>query len=556
MTTSIVDSINRLHNAMDSDGLFNVIEKTLANFNLGNGFVVFFQNQTTASLQVANSRHLDESKVLEYGKQLQGKFPITGVRLVSTTSDSQLLCGGLVFQNQPFGIFVVPLQAGNDIVKTQADFESIVQTIGIALVKMQFFEEANRSSEISKVKIDAVNHVAELLKNLDLDQLLASLLDISLEIMKAEVGSILLKEKDGTIVSHIELGLREEFLIDLADSDGNPFIEKVLSQKEAVLINDVVNDDRIDNCRFSEQLNSIICLPLVTKKSHLGVIVIVNANAHFDQSDFEVLSTIGFLASAAIESAVLRIEEVEAQRHREQMKLARRIQENMQAKGIPIVEGFEIDGWCNPCDETGGDYYDFIPFESGKLGFVVGDATGHGVSAALTMVAVRSSMLSILQLNHSLTDVFRYVGNRIEADGNTDRFMTLFFGLLDPETRCLSYCSAGHDSPLMYRKRTNEIIELAATGIPLGLFPDFEYDLEEGIQFERGDILVLATDGVPEAFNEAKEAFGVDRFKQTLLQSNDLSAREISSRIRDVVLDHIHPAPRTDDITVVVIRAI
>ncbi len=553
MNASVLSHVQNVHAAMDTDGLLGSIEQSLNGLDLGGRFAIFFRSQSNGGFNLANAVNVPESCIDDYAELVQRGFPFQGLQTISLSADRLVLCGNLEFQEQPYGALVIPISAHSSPQISDGAGEAYLRAIGTALVKLQIFDEANRNNRVSKTKIEAVNHVAELLSNLEIDQLLASLLEISLEIMKAQVGSIVLREKNGLLKSRTELGLREEFLFGLASADGVPFIENIIEGKEPVLIQQAQTDSRLDLSGMTEQLQSIICLPLMTANNKLGVLVIINTDGDFSTHDFDVLTTIGFLASAAIENAQLRVEQAAADRAREQMNLARRIQENMQAKCVPTLEHFDLDGWCIPCDETGGDYYDFIDYRPDQLGVVVGDATGHGIAAALTMVAVRASLLSMLQLDYPLTDVMRYVSNRIEADGNTDRFMTLFCGLLNLEQKSITYCSAGHDSPILYRPSTDEISELEATGIPLGTFADWDYELCENVKLQTDDILVISTDGVREAFDCNGEAFGDQRFIQMIRESKGLSAAEIGAKIRTTVLEFIDPAPRTDDITVVVL---
>jgi len=320
------------------------------------------------------------------------------------------------------------------------------------------------------------------------------------------------------------------------------------------LINDARNDERIDLTHTDRNVKSIICLPLITKTQKSGVIVVVNYVDSFQQSDFEILATIDFLASSAIENTILRMKQAESDRMRQQMVLAKQIQESLQAQNIPDLEGIDLDGWCLSCYETGGDYFDFIEFNDHELALVIGDASGHGLGAALMMVGTRAAMLSMLQLGLPITEVFHEINNRIEADSQAERFMTLFCGLIDTRSKTLRYCSAGHDIPLLYRPSTDEIIGLESTGIPLGMFANMTYEQSEEIALQSGDVLVMTTDGVREAFNEDGEAFGNERFTDLVrsVGSRGLSAPEISMEIRSAILNYIHPAPRTDDITVIV----
>ncbi len=545
--------INRIHSAMDSDALIGLIAESLLQLRIGEQFAVLLVNSETGEFDTAAVHNMSDHQVTQCALRIQAKYPFDGVQLVNGGDENPVLCGNLVFQSKPYGVMTIPMHSEKSNSSIPDGVEYLLQAIGSALVKLKISEDFSRSNQVFRVKIEAINRIAELLRNRQLDQLLACLLESSLEIMNADAGAILLREKDGSLQSYVELGLREDIVLGLLNNQGGPFIEPIMKQAKPVLIQDLKSGGEVDLATLPDNLQSIICLPLATRTNQLGIIVIVNTDSSFEMDDFEVLSTIGFLASVAIENARLRIEQEKADRAQEQMNLARKIQQNMQAKCIPEVAEFEMDGWCIPCDETCGDYYDFIECRSGRLGVIVGDATGHGVAAALTMVAVRASLLSMLDLDFPLAEVFRHVNNRIERDGNSDRFMTLFCGLLDPQKKTMTYCSAGHDSPLLYRPRTDEIIAMEPTGIPIGMLADWDYELCEDFQLETGDILVIATDGVCEAFNMEDEVFGIERFKELLRSGRGKSAVEISTRIQKAVLDFINPAPRSDDITVSVL---
>lgn len=555
MTMAVEPYINRIHSTMDSDVLIGFIAESLVQLKIGEQFAVVLLNTDSGRFDPAVVHNMSDHQIDQCSVWVQQQFPFENARLMYAEDGVPVLCGSLVFESRPYGVLMIPLLSRESRPKIPDGTEFLLQAIGSALVKSRIYEDFLRRNEVFRVKIEAINRIAELLRNRRLDELLAGLLEACLGIMNAEVGAILLREKDGSLTSYTEFGVSGEFLQTIRDDSGSMYVEKVIRLAKPVLVEDVRATSEIDQSTVPAGLQSMICLPLFTRTNQLGVIVILNPTSRFEQVDHDVFCTIGFLASVAIENACLRIEQEKSDRTREQMKLAHDIQQNMQARCIPQVAEFDMHGWCIPCDETCGDYYDFIQLGSGDLGVIVGDATGHGVAAALTMVAVRASLLSMLNLQYPLPEVFRHVNNHIEKDGNSDRFMTLFCGILNPGQMSLSYCSAGHDSPLLYRPGSDEIIEFEPTGIPIGMLADWDYELREGVQLQKDDILVITTDGVCEAFNMDDEVFGIDRVKQLLRSCRGCSAEQVSTRFRDAVLEFIHPAPRSDDITVMVIVA-
>lgn len=259
-------------------------------------------------------------------------------------------------------------------------------------------------------------------------------------------------------------------------------------------------------------------------------------------------------------------------REREKMKhsleLAAAIQRSLLPGRAPQVEHFEISGRCLYCDETGGDYYDFIDLSQQKaevnrsavgpdrVGLVVGDVSGHGIAAALLMAATRG-MLHAEARHHGddLRRLFRSLNTRLLAETDEDRFVTLFYGLLDNETRALVWASAGHEPAIWYHAESGQVEELPNTGMPLGVVADAAFEQAGPIVLHPGDALVVGTDGIGEAHDPQGRLFGRQRFLEIVGANADRSADEICHAVTDAVTHFIQDAPRTDDITVIVIKA-
>ncbi|MBN2129133.1 MAG: SpoIIE family protein phosphatase, partial [Sedimentisphaerales bacterium] len=263
-------------------------------------------------------------------------------------------------------------------------------------------------------------------------------------------------------------------------------------------------------------------------------------------------------------------------REREKMKrsleLAAAIQQSLLPGRAPAVDRFEISGRCVYCDETGGDYYDFIDLsqsatvetrrlasqatEPNRVGLVVGDVSGHGIGAALLMAATRG-MLHAEAGYHAddLSRLFQSLNARLLAEMVDDRFVTLFYGLLDSETRALVWASAGHEPAIWYHAETGRVEELPNTGMPLGVMADTPFEQAGPIVLAPGDVLVVGTDGIHEAQDLQGQFFGKPRFLEAIRSQASLSADEICDAVIDDVTQFVHPASRTDDITLIVIKA-
>lgn len=250
-------------------------------------------------------------------------------------------------------------------------------------------------------------------------------------------------------------------------------------------------------------------------------------------------------------------------REREKMvrslALAGGIQRHLLPQEPPMLPGFDIFGQGIYCDETGGDYYDFIASEKNgekvKLGVAVGDVSGHGIGAALLMVSARGILRSLAgRHGYDLAQLFQALNSFLVKDTNDEYFLTLFYGVLDVECRSLLWNSAGHGPVLFYRYADGEIEELSTTGIPLGILEDATYPPAGPIALEAGDILLIGTDGLWETRNFAGEMFGTERLGE-ILATHHASSAEICRMVMEQLRDFRGAAPQEDDLTLVVVRA-
>jgi serine phosphatase RsbU (regulator of sigma subunit)/predicted ester cyclase len=240
----------------------------------------------------------------------------------------------------------------------------------------------------------------------------------------------------------------------------------------------------------------------------------------------------------------------ERERAEQELRLARGIQQASLPKEVPALEGWHISPFYRPAREVGGDFYDFFELEDGRLGIVVGDATGHGVPAALVMASARSMLRAVAQSSYSPGDVLRRVNDPLATDIPPNMFATCFYAILDPNSGILSYANAGHDLPYLQRNGAAE--ELRATGMPLGLMPGMGYEEKQTI-VEAGESALFYSDGLVEAHDPTGEMFGFPRL-QTLVAEH---AEEGS--LGDLLLEELYSFvgegwEQEDDITLLTLR--
>jgi phosphoserine phosphatase RsbU/P len=248
----------------------------------------------------------------------------------------------------------------------------------------------------------------------------------------------------------------------------------------------------------------------------------------------------------------------ERQRMKQSLELAKEVQRRLLPQNAPQISGLDIAGVSRYCDETGGDYYDFLILndpDGKKLGVVVGDVSDHGVHSALLMATARAFLRLRSSLPGGIDTIVSDVNHHLAVDTeDSGQFMTLFYLTIDLTKGTLSWVRAGHDPALCYDPATDKIVELKGEGIPLGIKEDFQYRVNQCAALSKDQLIVLSTDGVWEARNKDGEIFGKDRFYQVLRSNAGSSAATIIATMIDQVKEFQRGFKTEDDITMVVIK--
>ncbi len=259
------------------------------------------------------------------------------------------------------------------------------------------------------------------------------------------------------------------------------------------------------------------------------------------------------------ESINLMIKKIQAyseelEREKAEIRIAAEIQRTFLPEKEPGSEKFGIAARTLPAQEVGGDFYDFIPLDDSTIGLVIADVAGKGVPAALFMALSRSILRAVATAGRGAGETVGESNDLIAADASAGMFVTLFYAILDQSTGELAYVNAGHNPPLHYSRDTGRIQTLSPTGMALGVLPENIYTVGN-ISLCPGDVLVLYTDGVTEAFNPHGEEFGDDRLMNLLLEVHANTAHAILDSVFTQVSAHAGETERSDDITVVVVKA-
>ena len=249
---------------------------------------------------------------------------------------------------------------------------------------------------------------------------------------------------------------------------------------------------------------------------------------------------------------------IERERMQLSLSLAKEVQQKLLPKSNIKADGFDIAGKSVYCDETGGDYYDFIPIggtDKQKIGVAIGDVSGHGISSALLMATVRSSLRQRASLTGNIAEIISDVNRQLAQDvEDSGQFMTMFFLTLNTETRRLEWVRAGHEPAVVYDPESDSFSELGGLGIALGVDGEWLYEENKKTNFSNGQIIFLSTDGIWEARNQKGEMFGKKPILSAIRQNSSLDAPQIIEAIFNTLGEFIGEMKIEDDLTSVIIK--
>jgi sigma-B regulation protein RsbU (phosphoserine phosphatase) len=253
----------------------------------------------------------------------------------------------------------------------------------------------------------------------------------------------------------------------------------------------------------------------------------------------------------AVEMQRLKDENLSFRQHLEmELDVARKIQQVLLPQQIPVIAGFNIGTFSEPAKQVGGDYHDLIKLMSGGLGIAIGDVSGKGMPASLLMANVQASLRTYSESAYSPKEIVHRINNAlcpICQYIEEHRFITLFYGVLNPDNKILVYSNAGHNYPLVFRENGSVCQPLESTGLPCGITEDCRYD-EAQIKLESGDILVLYTDGIVEAVNSNEEEFSEERLRDIISSNTNLDSASLIARIHEELEEFVGDALQYDDL--------
>lgn len=328
-----------------------------------------------------------------------------------------------------------------------------------------------------------------------------------------------------------------------------------------IKVSDAYKDPRFNPSIDREtgfKTRNILSCPLTTH-SHLpiGVLQILNKRSgEFSQWDKTLLLTLSAQCGVALERQFLLEQFIEKQRLQRELNIARQIQQSLLPRQAPVIEGFDIAGWNQPAEETGGDFFDYQPLKDGRLMLTIADVAGHGIGPALIAAQCHALQKAAFSLSPKISQGATLINRLLSEDIPDDRFVTIFFAILSPHDRELTFTSAGHGPVILFRAQSNQIQELPVQGIPIGLMPHTQYENWGRLHFNQGDMLIAFTDGFFEWENPEGDSFGVERIYEIVKRCCRFPAAEIIQHIYAELVSYAGGNPQADDLTAVIIKKI
>ena len=335
------------------------------------------------------------------------------------------------------------------------------------------------------------------------------------------------------------------------------FLNLLASLRSPTPVAELVDRGAVDPRPVLSALQLAVVVPMQIQGESRGLIVLGDKlnREPFSQADLDFLFSLGNLAIISLENARLFHEAIEKQRLEDELLIAREIQKGLLPSVLPSIPGMEIAATNISSKQVGGDYYDVIGLPDGRQIIAIGDVSGKGSPAALLMANLQATIRALVPLDLTLSELTTRVNDLMCGNTGGNKFVTFFWGILDPGTRALSYVNAGHNYPyVVHGDGTFDRLETG--GMILGVMKGFGPYEQGRVVLRRNDLLVLFTDGVSEAMSKEGIEYGEERLERLLHERRAASARAVLEAIHEDVLEYTRGAQQSDDITMMVVKAL
>ena len=456
----------------------------------------------------------------------------------------------LIIKNRVIGVIdIESLQPDHFTEEHKQLLTLIASRVAVGIENARLYTRTTRQARTLLL----LNEIArELTSILNLDQLLKRIAELLSRLIDYQMFSILLLDASGEKLQHrFSLRFQENIQLKHDVPLGKGIVGHAAQHKHAVLVPDVSKDARY--VLSNPETRSELAVPLIYKDKVIGVLDLEHTRRGFFTDDHKrTVTTLAAQVAIAIENARL-YEQIERQEKRleRDLELARELQFRLLPQSLPKLPHLELAAKFAPARAIGGDLYDFVSYSLSRTALVIGDVSGKGAPAAIYAALVSGILRSHAPIEPVPAEMLRAVNFSLGERRIDGQFVSLIYAVWDDEQQTLQVANSGLPRPLYWHDDKIEIIE--ATGLPLGLFDDADYD-EFTFNAKPGDKFVFFSDGILDARNEAGDLFGRSRVEQIVANSDGISAEGLVNSLFDAVAEHASGVETFDDQTVVVIK--
>ena len=391
---------------------------------------------------------------------------------------------------------------------------------------------------------------------MEVNQMLDIVVEKSIKAMDAEQGSILLVTPQAENPLQTLIRQPDQKSRFMNYKVGSHITGWVLKNNSPLIIENLASDSRFQTTEEEKkEIKTVLSVPIQFQGRLIGLLTVTNKKSavSFSNSDLRLLSIIAAQSAQLIKNSQLQQEVIEKNRLKQELELARKIQQELLPKSPPEFPFLEFATFFNPAEEVGGDFFDYIPLSQERLAVVQADVSGHGLSAALIMTMLKGIFQSIshdfISPEQTLTQINEILGNSAPPE----IFVTMIFLVFDSEKRVLHITNAGHNPPLVYLHKEEKLEYLKIPGCALNCMKSAEY-CSHKISLNAGDFIFLYTDGLPESPDKQFELFGYERLQKIVHEARDTDVKNILQEVKTALYRHLQQVPQTDDIAINILK--
>jgi phosphoserine phosphatase RsbU/P len=425
----------------------------------------------------------------------------------------------------------------------------VASRIAVAIENARLYTRVFRQAQT----LEILNEISrELTSILNLDQLLKRIGELLNRVIDFQMFSILLLNDPGTILEHrFSLRFNQNVQLKHDIPMGRGLVGEAAAKRTTILVPDVTKDPRY--IEVNPETRSELCVPLIYKDKLIGILDLEHTRrGYFTEDHARTIQTLAAQIGVAIENARLyqRIEKEERRLERD-LAMAREVQQHLLPPCCPVLENAELSAKFVPAHAIGGDFYDFVDYGGRRTAIAVGDVSGKGAPAALFAALVGGILRSTASRKPSPAEMLFAINKGLNERQIEAQFVSAIYAVWNDEHHMMLIANSGQPRPIYLHNGQAERVE--TTGLPLGLFPDAEYD-EITLHANPGDAFVFFSDGIVDAVNAAGHQFGRKRLEEVVIANSGRSADDIVEAVFAAVEAHSEGVDPFDDETVVVVK--